>query len=106
MNIAPDVGTTFLIGPYTVRIALRPDNPACAQYVVFRGGKFVGKQFSRPCESDCRWLETHDDGLYARGSRWPETSEGRPIWNATIRRRGRPRKGETWRELYQDKVAA
>ena len=71
--IAADVGKTFTLGKYMVRIALRPDNPAFARYLVFHLGKLVGHQFSRPSEADCRWLERWVTG-YADESRWVQTS--------------------------------
>ena len=61
MNIAADVGTTFTLGRYTVRCALRPDNPAFAKYLIFRNNLLVGRQFSRPSLSDCAWLERWGD---------------------------------------------
>ena len=73
MLIAADVGTAFALGVYTVRISLRTDNPAFATYSVFRKGKFIGKQFSRPSAEDCAWLERWG-GLYATESHWPESS--------------------------------
>lgn len=89
---------TFEIGPYTVRIGLRHDNPAWPLYLVFRREKLIGKHFSRPGLSDCEWLERNN--AYAKTSRWPETSEGRPIWN-TPKRRGRPRKDQADQALRE-----
>ena len=48
---------TFELGPYTVRLALRADNPAFPVHIVMRGAKQIGKQFSRPNLDDCRSLE-------------------------------------------------
>lgn len=92
--------TTFTLGKYTVRIGLRQDNPAFPVYLVFRGDRLIGKHFSRPGLSDCEWLERTNGEFYARQSRWPETSEGHPIWNAP-KRRGRPRKDAAERELQE-----
>lgn len=47
----------FYIGPFTVRIALRIDNPYWPRYLVFRGDLLLGPHFSRPDEDCCRWLE-------------------------------------------------
>lgn len=47
----------FRVGRYTVRQQMRSDNPAFAQYVVFKGDKLIGKSFSVPDEGCCRWLE-------------------------------------------------
>lgn len=49
------------VGKYVVRVGLRPDNPAFPQFLVYRGDKFIGKQFSVPCESDCDWLARQAD---------------------------------------------
>lgn len=67
---------TFELGPYTVRIGLRQDNPAFHRYLIFFRGQLVGKQFSRPGLSDCQWLH-REHGVYATESRWPVTSRGR-----------------------------
>lgn len=48
---------TFDLGPYTVRLGLRPDNPAFPAYLVFRGDRLIGRQFSCPSESDCQRIE-------------------------------------------------
>lgn len=92
--------TTWQLGPYTVRIGLRPDNPAFPVYLVFRGDHLIGKNFSRPSRTDCEWLERTNGEVYAKQSRWPEISEGHPIWNAP-KRRGRPRKEAAERELQE-----
>ena len=47
----------FELGPYTVRILMRADNPHWPIYLVSRGQLQIGRQFSRPCEDDCRALE-------------------------------------------------
>lgn len=47
----------FDLGPYTVRVGLRKDNPMFPRFLIFKGAKFIGEQFSRPCQDDCRWLE-------------------------------------------------
>ena len=73
MLIASDVGTTFALGAYMVRISLRTDNPAFATYSVFRKGRFIGKQFSRPSVEDCAHLERWGN-VYATESHWPERS--------------------------------
>lgn len=111
MIFADGLGTTFQIGAYTVRIALRPDNPAFARYLVFRNGELVGKQFSRPDESDCRWLERWGI-LYANKSRlsqyssvWQRMRAGVATAITTRSRRGRPRKEDAERQL-QEAMAA
>lgn len=64
------------LGKYTVVIATRPDNPAFPVYRIFVGAHMIGKQFSYPSITDCRWHET-TNGVYATQSTWPETSAGR-----------------------------
>jgi hypothetical protein len=81
--------TTITLGRYTVRQGIRVDNPAFPSYLIYCGERLIGKQFSMPSESDCAWLE-RTNGTYAKESRWPETSEGRQIWNTAKRRKGRP----------------
>lgn len=49
-------------GPYTIQQKPRLDSPSWPVYVVFRGERLVGKSFSLPSESDCRWLELHCNG--------------------------------------------
>lgn len=93
------VASTFTLGRFTVQVRPRHDNPAFAVYIVFRGERLIGKNFSRPGLSDCQWLE-RTKGVYATRSCWPETSAGHIQWN-TGRRRGRPRKAEAARELAQ-----
>ncbi len=98
----------FVLGPYIVRICIRADNPAFPVYAVFRGPKFIGKQFSRPCETDCQWLE-RSQGEYATESHWPESSNSLSC-SAAIRRlrggrvtarRGRPKKSVAAQELEE-----
>ena len=64
----------FTLGPYTVRIRVRPDNPAFGAYVVMRGEEFIGRSFSRPSLSDCDWLarENCQGTLYASVTVWKE----------------------------------
>jgi hypothetical protein len=81
--------TTITLGRYTVRQGIRVDNPAFPSYLIYCGERLIGKQFSMPSESDCAWLD-QSKGTYAKESRWPETSEGRQIWNTAKRRKGRP----------------
>lgn len=58
------------IGPFVVRQAVRPDNPAWPAYLVFRGEKLVGKSFSMPDLDACQWLErqARDEVRYAESS--------------------------------------
>lgn len=59
---------SFAVGPFTVQQKPRLDNPFWPQYLVFRAGRLVGKQFSVPDEEACHWLESHQDGKYADSS--------------------------------------
>lgn len=87
MNIASDVGTTFQLGRYTVRVAMRQDNPAFAKYLIFRRNLLVGRQFSRPSFSDCEWLERWGD-KYATVSQFRDISESKSASAAERRNRG------------------
>ena len=48
---------TWKCGPYTVRQAVRLDNPAFPRYVVLRRQKIVGCSFSVPDRSQCEFIE-------------------------------------------------
>ena len=89
--------TFFVLGPFLIRIGLRPDNPAFPVYRVFRGGHFIGKQFSRPCESDCRWLE-REETAYATESRYFRIELSRGIYHP---RRGQPTNAERERRAAE-----
>jgi len=47
----------FELGKYTVRAGLRPDNPLFPVYIIFKGKRLIGRQFSVPSLTDCEWLE-------------------------------------------------
>jgi hypothetical protein len=64
------------LGKYTVFTALRPDNPAFPVYRIFIGERLIGKQFSFPSLTDCRWHEV-TRGVYATASTFREKSAGR-----------------------------
>lgn len=52
-------------GRYTVRRSVRPDNPAFARYMIFRGDKLVGRSFSVPDAGWCESIERIEKtGLY------------------------------------------
>jgi hypothetical protein len=89
----PDIGTTYQLGRYLVRIALRSDNPAFACYIVFWRNKFIGKQFSRPNRADCEWLERWGN-VYATESHCHDVSGHRRFQNPVLRRRGRKTRSE------------
>jgi hypothetical protein len=65
--------STYTAGDFTVQQRPRQDNPAFAVFLVFLGETLIGKQFSRPTESDCRWLERN---IYAapNSARYADTS--------------------------------
>ena len=57
---------TWQLGKYTVRAAVRIDNPLFSRYVVMRGGKVVGCSFSRPNAAQCEDIERFaQTGRYA-----------------------------------------
>lgn len=102
----PDLGTTFQLGPYTIRISLRTDNPAFASFLIFRGDALIGKQFSRPCETDCQRLEHQGEHRAAgRGHDWLMLDGGmlslQERRDRGNRKRGRPRKDQSARELQE-----
>lgn len=86
------------LGPYFVRQTVRPDNPYWPCYIVFRGQKLVGKQFSRPNEADCQWLEKWGGERYAEQAAYTYLG-----WTAekNLRRPGRPRKADAERDLQE-----
>lgn len=87
--------STITFGRFTVRIGLRPDNPAFPVYLVFVKGKLIGKSFSVPDRSACEWLERQnalDRVTYAESSAQPKTQALRGV---ALLRRGRPKKAST-----------
>lgn len=67
---------SFELGPYTVRIAVRPDNPLWPQYLVFLAGVLIGRHFSRPDRGCCDWLAAQRAAgrtVYANPSAKPKT---------------------------------
>lgn len=88
---------SFQLGPFTVRLGLRRDNPLFPVFLIFRGPKLIGKQFSRPCQTDCEWLE-RENCVYATESVFIRIEQTRGVH---MRRRGRPRKEEAARELEE-----
>ena len=90
--------TIFDVGPFTVTVGVRPDNPSFACYIICRGTKLIGKQFSYPSLTDCQWFEKQK-GVYADRSENATQAYG---WTAsTARRRGRQRKEDSERELKE-----
>jgi hypothetical protein len=79
------LGETLQVGMFTIRCALRFDNPLFPKYLIFKGDVLVASQFSMPCESDCRWHEMRR-GQYAREE---ETKKDRS-WVLKMPKRGRP----------------
>lgn len=63
--------STFAVDCFVVQQRPRQDNPYWAVFIVFLNGKLIGKQFSRPTLSDCRWLER---SVYAEESSHQDTS--------------------------------
>lgn len=89
------------LGPYTVVEGLRHDNPAWPLFLIYKGDALIGKQFSRPCLSDCEWLD-RERGVYATSSN--ETRKGH-AYSLQPKRRGRPRKADAERELEEAMTA-
>lgn len=83
------IGETILLGPFVVRCALRFDNPAFPRYIIFRGDRLVGVQFSVPCLSDCRWHEVRR-GRYATAEETKKDS----AWQLSIPPRWKSRKAD------------
>jgi hypothetical protein len=83
--IAQEIGTSFVLGCYTVRICLRRDNPAFPIFVIYRGEIFIGRHMSRPGLSDCERLERPAVASTGRKGRW--LSENRQVWNALKRKK-------------------
>lgn len=92
------------LGKYAIWYDPLPHRPY-GLFRVYHGERLVGSQLSMPCESDCRWLE-HHKGVYATSSfrddePWGWVAQARGV----ARRRGRPRKDESLRQL-QEALAA
>jgi len=99
---------TFQLGAYTVTQRYEAD-----LYRVFLRSVLIGKCYSRPCESDCAWLERQmreQTGYAYSASKLPELTEKRrgkahrhyaEPWNKKKRNRkvGAPRKPETIRDI-------
>lgn len=89
--------TTFQLGPYIVQQRHEAD-----LYRIMLGDVLIGKCFSRPCESDCRWLEQQQrqQTFYAYSS--APLPRAKPIAKPPVpvkRRVGRPRKPETLQDI-------
>lgn len=78
------------LGVYSVRVGLRPDNPAFPSYLVYKGDDFIGKQFSMPSEEDCRWLE-RQRGVYATAE---QSKKDFKKYGREYRKQGRPSNAE------------
>ena len=89
---------TFELGPYTVRLGLRADNPAFPVHIIMRGEKLIGKQFSRPCLDDCRALEReHSEAQKAEriaaAAEQPAFQTGEGFHNGRLKQHRRPGPG-------------
>lgn len=74
---------TYQLGKFTIREQPRFDNPAWPQYLIFRGEKLIGAQFSRPSLSDCEWhMRGH---IYAL----PTQSKPKPVFSLNLGGRAR-----------------
>jgi hypothetical protein len=77
--------STWKLGLFTVRQVVRQDNPYWPAFLIFLGEKLIGRQASRPSESDCEWHRA-TSGVYATVSVSPQ--------KFTMPRRGRPTNAE------------
>lgn len=89
------------LGPYTVVEGLRRDNPAWPVYLVYKGGALIGRQFSKPCLSDCEWLD-RERVVYALAEQSRSDFRKHAL---VVRRRGRPRKEDAERQLAEAMAA-
>jgi hypothetical protein len=92
------LGETMHLGPYVVRCSIRADNPYFPSFLVFLGEQLIGRQFSQPSESDCRW---HDKrrGQFATAAESKKDSS----WQLRIpSRRGRPTNAERARRAVSE----
>jgi hypothetical protein len=90
----------FDLGRFRVLAMPLPLNPYWTTHRVFLDGKLVGKQLSVPTVDDCEWLLRHPD-RYAEPSKHLNTYG----YTALLRKRGRPTKAQSEREL-QEALAA
>ena len=60
----------WTIGRFIVQARPRQDNPAFCVYLVFLGGRLIGKSFSLPDLGCCLWLQ-RTGGCYAESSAEP-----------------------------------
>ena len=81
---------TWALGRYTVRQAVRLDNPAFAQFIIMRGVEVVGYSFSMPDLSQCASIERITaSGRYVKeGGSQKFHSNSMPKHNAASARRG------------------
>ena len=57
---------TWQLGKYTVRAAIRLDNPLFHRFIIMRAGQVVGCSFSRPNADQCADIERFaETGRYA-----------------------------------------
>lgn len=68
---------SFDLGPYTVKMGLRHDNPALPKFLVFRKDRLIGSQVSYPTRDDCEALEREhrDEHATVRKSRYGRTDK-------------------------------
>lgn len=72
---------TTILGRFTVRPAIRTDNPAFPVYLVFLGDVLIGKSFSIPDIGCCEWLELQqrEQTMYAYSSAKLKTHTSKAI---------------------------
>lgn len=99
-----DRSITARLGPYTVREGLRRDNPGWPVYLVYKGERLIGRQFSRPSLSDCEWLD-RERVVYALAEQSKRDFRKHSRHIGQFSRRGRPRKADAERELAEAMAA-
>ena len=67
---------TWHLGPFTIHQRARLDSPAWAVFLIYRGSLLIGKNFSRPSESDCEYIASWR-GVYASDTKSRDKSAGR-----------------------------
>lgn len=93
------MSATQKLGQFTVRIGLRPDNPAFPVYLIYKGEKFIGKSFSMPDEGCCAWLERQEANRIIYAEQSAQAKKTMKDWS--LGRRGRPTNAERAKRAAQ-----
>ncbi len=88
----------YVLGRFRILALPLPTNPAFTTHRIYLGQLFLGAQLSVPCESDCEWHEKDAAGKACA----PGEITGKPYGFTIVhKRRGRPRKADSERELAE-----